>query len=87
MCDLSKCKGACCVEGDDGAPLTEEEIHWIEEDLDSIKPYMRKEGMEAVDRDGVYYMDADDDEPNDDGLINVNKSNRLINRNKKPRDG
>jgi len=61
VCDLSKCKGACCVEGDDGAPLTEEEVHWIEEDLDSIKPYMRKEGVEAVDRDGVYYMDADDE--------------------------
>ena len=61
VCDLSKCKGACCVEGDDGAPLTEEEVQWIEEDLDSIKPYMRKEGVEAVDRDGVFYMDADDE--------------------------
>lgn len=57
MCDLAKCKGACCVEGDDGAPLEFEEIKIIEELLPKIKPYMTKEGIEKVEKDGVYYND------------------------------
>ena len=61
VCDLSKCKGACCVEGDDGAPLELEEISMMEEDLDRIKPYMRPEGIEAVDHTGVFYMDQDNE--------------------------
>lgn len=59
VCDLTACKGACCVEGDAGAPLTFEEVDILEEDLDKIKPYMRKEGIEAVEKDGVFYMDFD----------------------------
>ena len=31
VCDLKKCKGECCVEGDEGAPLEEEEISIIED--------------------------------------------------------
>lgn len=61
ICDLSACKGACCVEGDSGAPLEEEEISIIEDDLDAIKPYMRKEGVDAVDKTGVFYMDEDNE--------------------------
>lgn len=57
MCDLSKCKGACCVEGDDGAPLEVDEIKIIEEILPKIKPYMTPEGRAKVDKDGVYYTD------------------------------
>ena len=36
VCNLSACKGACCVEGDDGAPLTMEEVEFIEEHLEEI---------------------------------------------------
>jgi len=61
VCDLSKCKGACCVEGDDGAPLELEELSMIEEDLDGIKPYMKPEGIEAVEHTGVFYMDQDNE--------------------------
>lgn len=57
VCDLKACKGACCVEGDAGAPLTLEEVDLLEEDLEKIKPYMRKEGIEAVEKTGVFYMD------------------------------
>ncbi len=57
MCDLSKCKGACCVEGDDGAPLEKEEIKIIESILPQVKPYMTAEGIEQVEKLGVYYMD------------------------------
>ena len=59
VCDLNACKGACCVEGDAGAPLTYEEVDKIEEDLDVILPYMRTEGIEAVKKTGVYYLDQE----------------------------
>ena len=62
VCDLNACKGACCVEGDAGAPLTKDEIDIIERDLPQIKPYMRQEGIDAVEANGVYYHD-DFDEP------------------------
>lgn len=62
VCDLNACKGACCIEGDAGAPLKQEEITAIERNLVSVKPFMRQEGIEAVDKDGVYYLD-DDGEP------------------------
>ena len=61
VCDLNACKGACCVEGDAGAPLTFEEVELIENDIDAIKPYMRKEGIAAVDKTGVFYMDQDNE--------------------------
>ena len=41
VCDLQKCKGACCVEGDAGAPLTNDEVLLIEENLPLIKNQMR----------------------------------------------
>lgn len=59
VCDLTKCKGACCVEGDAGAPLEEEEISILEDAVDHIKPYMRKEGVDEVERSGVFDFDAE----------------------------
>jgi len=61
VCDLNACKGACCVEGDAGAPLKLEEVGYLEEDLEAIKPYMRQEGIDAVDKNGVFYMDWDNE--------------------------
>lgn len=62
VCNLNACKGICCVEGDSGAPLTLEEVDIIEESLDVIKPYMNEKGIDIVDKQGVFYMD-DDNEP------------------------
>lgn len=59
VCDLTACKGACCVEGDAGAPLTYDEIDIIEDNLEAIKPYMRQEGLDAIAKTGVFYMDED----------------------------
>ena len=56
-CDLSACKGACCVDGDAGAPLEEEEISILEDYFDEIKPYMTPEGIEQVEMDGVFDYD------------------------------
>ena len=61
MCDLKSCHGDCCVEGDEGAPLDENEIGIIEDYLDDIVPYMRKEGLEVVDKNGVFDYGADGD--------------------------
>lgn len=57
VCDLSACKGACCVEGDDGAPLTLEEVDLIENHLEDIKPFMTQAGIDVVEEKGVFYMD------------------------------
>ncbi|MDB4324345.1 DUF3109 family protein [Crocinitomicaceae bacterium] len=61
VCDLSACKGACCIEGDAGAPLTFEEVDILEETLDAITPYMRHEGIKAIEKQGVFYMDQDNE--------------------------
>ncbi len=61
VCNLSACKGACCVEGDTGAPLEKKEIRQIERSLDKIKPYMTKAGIKAVEKEGVSYLDSFDD--------------------------
>lgn len=60
-CDLSKCKGICCVLGDSGAPLEEDEIGIIEDCLDQIKPYLTTEGWDAIEKDGVFEIDYDGD--------------------------
>ncbi len=57
VCDLSACKGACCIEGNGGAPVTKEEVAIIEAHLDKILPFMRPEGIEAIEAQGVVYED------------------------------
>ncbi len=61
VCNLTACKGICCIEGDAGAPLEMEEIDILEESLDVIKPYMRQEGIEVIEKQGVFYMDEDNE--------------------------
>jgi hypothetical protein len=53
------CKGACCVEGDAGAPLEEEEISLLEDYLDLIAPFMVPEGIQTVKETGVFDYDAE----------------------------
>jgi hypothetical protein len=61
VCDLNACKGACCIHGDAGAPLKLEEIGMLEDSLEEIKPYMRPEGVKAVEEQGVFYMDEENE--------------------------
>jgi hypothetical protein len=58
VCNLAACKGACCVEGDAGAPLDENEISELEDNLDCIRPFMRQDGIRAVEELGVFDYDA-----------------------------
>jgi len=59
VCDLEKCKGACCVEGDAGAPLEDEETGVLDEIYPLIKDYLTEEGIEAIERQGTWVRDWD----------------------------
>lgn len=61
VCNLTACKGACCIEGDAGAPLKGDEVNLLEEYIDEIKPFMVPAGIEAVEEGGVFYMDRDNE--------------------------
>ena len=61
VCDLSKCKGICCVEGDSGAPLSDDEIDILDNIYDDVKPYLRLEGIEAIEKQGKYIIDWDNE--------------------------
>ena len=60
-CDLAACKGVCCVEGDSGAPLEEQEAELIRENYEKIKPYMKPEGRAAVVEQGFSVVDMEGD--------------------------
>src|SRR5258708_6135095 len=61
VCHLEKCKGACCVEGDLGAPLEDSELDIMEEIQDQVKPYLTKEGIQSIKKHGAYILDEDGD--------------------------
>jgi hypothetical protein len=61
VCHLEKCKGACCVEGDLGAPLEEAELPIMKEILDKVKPYLTPEGIASIEEQGTYILDEDGD--------------------------
>ena len=61
VCDLNACKGACCVEGDSGAPLLKEEEKILDEIYEKVKPYMRKEGITEIENQGVAVYDLEGD--------------------------
>ncbi len=61
ICDFVKCKGICCVEGDSGAPLDDDEKVILEEIYPKIKPYLTKEGIEEIEKQGLSVIDSDGD--------------------------
>ena len=61
VCNINKCKGACCVEGDLGAPLNLDELPIMEEIYDKVKPYLSEAGIKAIEEQGVYIKDWEDD--------------------------
>ena len=60
-CDYPVCRGACCIEGDSGAPLDEAELETLERDYPAYSGYMSAEGCAAVDAKGFFEVDRDDD--------------------------
>ncbi|MDR2890177.1 MAG: DUF3109 family protein [Alistipes sp.] len=61
LCDLGRCKGICCVEGNAGAPLEADEARILADQYAAYKPYMTAEGIEAVERHGFSVIDSDGD--------------------------
>jgi Protein of unknown function (DUF3109) len=61
VCDLNACKGACCIEGDSGAPLELDETDHLEATWEAVQPYMRKEGIRAIEEKGMWQVDSDND--------------------------
>jgi hypothetical protein len=61
VCNLEKCKGACCVEGDLGAPLEEAERQVLADNYEQIKPYLSEAGRQAIEEQGLYIKDWEGD--------------------------
>ncbi len=61
ICNLAACKGACCVEGDSGAPITEEEVEILASELENIKPYLTPISLAAINSKDFWEKDTDDD--------------------------
>lgn len=61
VCDLEACKGACCVEGDSGAPLEDEETKILEEIYPLVKDYITAEGRQVIEAQGTWVIDSDGD--------------------------
>ena len=59
LCDLDKCKGACCVDGDAGAPLNKQELKKIDEVLDAVWPYLDEVSKAEIERQGRYVYDKE----------------------------
>lgn len=59
-CNLKACKGACCIEGDAGAPLEDEELKILDEEFEKIKPFLTTKGIKAIENQGKYVLDESD---------------------------
>jgi hypothetical protein len=59
ICNLSKCKGACCIEGDAGAPLSKEEVEILKIDYPKIKPFLNQVSIDAIEKFGFSEIDED----------------------------
>ncbi len=61
LCDLSACRGICCVEGNAGAPLEADEARILAEEYSAYKPCMTAAGVAEIERQGFAVIDPDGD--------------------------
>ena len=59
VCDLNACKGACCVEGDTGAPLEEKELDILTDIYEQVKPYLTPEGIAVLEKEKYMWEEED----------------------------
>ena len=59
ICDLCKCKGQCCVDGESGAPITQEEYVQIQRILPLIQDMLSTEAQSLINKQGIAYTDED----------------------------
>ena len=60
VCDLAKCKGGCCEDGDAGAPLDVEELEIVNEMYEKIKPYLTEASIKEIEQKGYILEDSSD---------------------------
>lgn len=60
-CDLNKCKGACCLHGDSGAPLEENEKEMLQKVFPEVASYLPKEQLKTLKKKGLFYKDQEGD--------------------------
>ncbi|UAB82215.1 DUF3109 family protein [Marixanthomonas sp. SCSIO 43207] len=61
VCNLSACKGACCIEGEAGAPVTQDETEILKNIYPKVKPFLRPEGIQAIEEQGTYIKSPNDE--------------------------
>lgn len=61
VCDLERCKGACCVQGDSGAPLEADELEQIERAFPAVRDMLQPEALASIDEIGLHTVDTDGD--------------------------
>lgn len=59
VCDLNKCKGGCCVDGDAGAPVAKAELKMLDEVFDAVLPYLNQESKDELKKQGRYVYDKE----------------------------
>ncbi|MBS1687414.1 MAG: DUF3109 family protein [Bacteroidetes bacterium] len=59
VCDLQKCKGGCCVDGDCGAPLTKDETKILKQIYPKIKNHLKPEYLEEIEKQGTHTTDSE----------------------------
>ncbi len=59
VCDLHRCKGGCCEDGDAGAPLEKGELDKLTQFYEKIKPYLTREGIAEIEQRGHYHYDRE----------------------------
>lgn len=59
LCNLDACKGACCWEGDAGAPLDADELDVLDAIYSAVSPFLSPAGRAAVAQQGRYTFDED----------------------------
>ncbi|UNY99576.1 DUF3109 family protein [Zhouia spongiae] len=59
VCNISACKGACCVDGEAGAPLEDEETKILDEIYDKVRPYLRAESIAVIEEQGTFVKGLD----------------------------
>jgi hypothetical protein len=61
VCNLTRCKGACCVEGEYGAPLENDELPILRDIYPKVKPYLTEAGIHSIEVKGTHVLDAEGD--------------------------
>ena len=59
VCDLNKCKGGCCVDGDAGAPLDSKELKQLSDAYEAVIPYLTEESKLELEHQGKYVYDKE----------------------------